>query len=90
MTLYTFDKDGPGASNCSGDCAGLWPPLLLGPSVQLTAGQGITGTLGSTLRADGGQQVTYKEKPLYYYSKDQKPGAATGQGVGDVWHVAVP
>ena len=27
MTLYTFDKDAPGKSNCNGPCATNWPPL---------------------------------------------------------------
>jgi predicted lipoprotein with Yx(FWY)xxD motif len=27
MTLYTFDKDKKGVSNCKGDCAKMWPPL---------------------------------------------------------------
>src|SRR4030095_1030348 len=27
MTVYTFDKDGTGASNCYGECAKLWPPV---------------------------------------------------------------
>src|SRR5687767_791267 len=29
LTLYTFDRDTPGVSNCSGGCASTWPPLLL-------------------------------------------------------------
>ena len=27
MTLYTFDKDADGKSNCNGKCAENWPPL---------------------------------------------------------------
>ena len=27
MTLYTFDKDEKGVSNCYDDCAAKWPPL---------------------------------------------------------------
>ena len=27
MTLYTFDKDKKGVSNCKGDCAKLWTQL---------------------------------------------------------------
>ena len=26
LTLYTFDKDKKGVSNCKGDCAKMWPP----------------------------------------------------------------
>ena len=28
MTLYTYDKDAMGKSNCSGECAEYWPPVL--------------------------------------------------------------
>ncbi len=28
MTLYTFDKDKPGMSACTGKCAGFWPPAM--------------------------------------------------------------
>jgi predicted lipoprotein with Yx(FWY)xxD motif len=30
----------------------------------------------------------YEGKPLYTYSKDKKPGDATGEGVGGVWRAA--
>ncbi|HUM18196.1 MAG TPA: hypothetical protein VL086_21070, partial [Candidatus Nitrosotalea sp.] len=26
MTLYTYDKDTAGKSNCTGECAEYWPP----------------------------------------------------------------
>ena len=29
MSLYVFDKDGPGTSNCYGGCAKSWPPLMV-------------------------------------------------------------
>ena len=29
MTLYTFDKDAVGKSNCYGECAQNWPPYLM-------------------------------------------------------------
>jgi len=35
-------------------------------------------------------QVTYNGIPLYYYSKDTKPGDTTGEGVGGIWHVVKP
>src|SRR5471030_75820 len=28
MTLYTFDKDAAGKSNCNGECAQYWRPLM--------------------------------------------------------------
>ncbi len=30
----------------------------------------------------------YEGWPLYYYVKDTAPGDVTGDGVGQVWHVA--
>ena len=29
-------------------------------------------------------------KPLYTWTKDKKPGDATGDGVNKVWHLASP
>ncbi len=91
-TLYTFDKDTSGetASACSGDCAKAWPALVVPANTQLVAGDGATGTLGSIAQSDGSLLVTYNGKPLYTYSKDTKPGDATGDGVGGVWHIAKP
>ena len=28
MTLYTYDADKPGESNCTGICAVIWPPVI--------------------------------------------------------------
>ena len=28
-TLYTFDKDAAGKSNCNGGCAAAWPPFMV-------------------------------------------------------------
>jgi predicted lipoprotein with Yx(FWY)xxD motif len=89
MTLYTFDRDTPGVSNCSGGCAATWPPLLL-PEGDPIALPDLTGALGVITRADGGRQVTYNDQPLYLYARDQKPGDTTGEGVGGIWHVAKP
>jgi predicted lipoprotein with Yx(FWY)xxD motif len=89
LTLYTFDRDTPGVSNCSGGCAATWPPLLL-PEGDPIAPSDLPGTLGVITRADGSRQVTYNDKPLYLYARDQKPGDTAGEGVGGVWHVAKP
>ncbi|MCH8035930.1 MAG: hypothetical protein IIC53_02270, partial [Proteobacteria bacterium] len=37
-TLYTYDKDGEGVSNCSGLCAAAWPPLLAPDNAQAMDG----------------------------------------------------
>ena len=88
MTLYLYTKDTANVSNCSGGCAALWPPLTVTGAP--TAGTGVSGTLGTTKRADGSMQATYNGWPLYYYAADTKAGDTTGQGVGKVWYVLSP
>ena len=84
MTLYWFAIDTPTKSNCSGQCATYWP-VVKGP---LTAGSGVTGTLGTITRSDGTTQATYDGHPLYTYVGDKSPGQATGNGKnlsGGLW-----
>ena len=85
MTLYTFDRDtaGSGKSVCNGPCATNWPPLMAAPA---QAG----GDYSVITRDDGKTQLAYKGKPLYYWSKDAKPGDKTGDGFNQVWHAARP
>jgi predicted lipoprotein with Yx(FWY)xxD motif len=85
-TLYVFDRDTPGVSNCSGNCAVTWPPVLLLSGDPRGASE-VSGTLGVITREDGGRQVTLNGLPLYNYVTDSAPGDATGDGVGGVWHV---
>ncbi|MEZ5716196.1 MAG: hypothetical protein R3D85_14190 [Paracoccaceae bacterium] len=84
MTLYTFDKDAKDMSNCYGDCAVNWPPLLADAGAELPRGYGLID------RTDGTKQVAYKGQPLYRWFKDAKPGDMTGDGVKGVWHTARP
>jgi predicted lipoprotein with Yx(FWY)xxD motif len=89
-TLYRFDKDtpNPAKSNCEGQCAVTWPPVLSNGTPQL---QGVDPALVSTVkRADGSEQVTLDGWPLYTYSKDEAPGQWKGQGVGNTWFVVQP
>jgi predicted lipoprotein with Yx(FWY)xxD motif len=88
MTLYTFNNDMPGMSNCVDGCATNWPPLLVAEDVMPTLEFGISGQLGVITRADETRQVTYNGWPLYFWKNDAAAGDATGQGVGDVWWVA--
>jgi len=80
-TLYTFDKDAGGKSACNGPCAGNWPPLMAGSDAK------ASGDWSIITRDDGSKQWAYKGKPLYLWSKDQKPGDMTGDGFNGVWHV---
>lgn len=83
MTLYTFDKDTAGVSNCYDECAENWPPLFA------EAGAAAEGEFTLVTRTDGKMMWAYDGKPLYLWVKDQKPGDTTGDGVGEVWHTAI-
>jgi len=86
MTLYSFGPDTSTTSNCNGSCATYWPPVT-GP---VTAGPGVTGTLGTITRADGTIQATYDGHPLYTYVADTAPGQDKGNGLnlsGGVWKI---
>jgi predicted lipoprotein with Yx(FWY)xxD motif len=85
LTLYSFGPDTSTTSNCNGQCATYWPPVT-GP---VTAGSGVTGTLGTITRSDGTIQATYDGHPLYTYVGDTAPGQDKGNGLnlsGGVWH----
>lgn len=86
MTLYTFDKDvaGSGKSVCNGPCATNWPPLIAAESDK------TSGDYTIITRDDGKKQWAVKGKPLYFWSKDTKPGDKTGDGVNKVWQTAKP
>jgi len=90
MTLYTKADDTATTSTCSGTCATTWPPFTIDTGEQVTAGTGVTGTIGTITRDDGSLQVTYNSHPLYYYSGDTKAGDSTGQGLGGIWYIANP
>ena len=84
MTLYTFDKDAEGVSNCAGGCAVNWPILAA------TAEDKAEGDYTIIDRADGMKQWAYKGMPLYTFIKDVAAGDVTGDGVNAVWHIARP
>jgi predicted lipoprotein with Yx(FWY)xxD motif len=85
FTLYWFAPDTPTRSNCNGVCAGYWPAV----TGTLSAGPGVTGTLGTITRSDGATQATYNGHPLYTYVGDTAPGQAFGDNLnlnGGLWH----
>jgi len=90
MTLYTFDNDSNGESSCYEGCATNWPPFVVDEGAEAIGGEGVTGDIGTSARTDGTTQVTYNGAPLYYFSGDSAAGDATGDGVGEVWHIATP
>jgi len=89
MTLYLFTNDERNISNCSGGCAGAWPPLSFDGDPE--AGESVNADRLATIqRDDGSSQVTYNGKPLFYFANDENPGDTIGQDRGGVWFVVSP
>jgi predicted lipoprotein with Yx(FWY)xxD motif len=91
QAIYLFDKETSDTSECYGDCAAAWPPVLTDGAPQ--SGKGIDAKLlGTTERDDGSTQVTYAGHPLYYYV-DDGPGQVLCHNVeefGGLWLVVDP
>lgn len=83
MTLYTYDKDASGKSNCNGECAEYWPPAMA------SASDKPVGDLTIIKRDDGSMQWADGGKPLYTFKKDMKPGDTMGDKMKDVWHAVM-
>ena len=87
-TVYRFNSDTPGVSNCKGGCISAWPPLSVTAGTTPTGGTGVTGQVGTITRDDGSLQVTYKGLPLYFFHSDSKPGDTNGNYTG--WSLVKP
>lgn len=91
QAIYIFENDEPGRSNCSGECAVAWPPVVT--ESRAIAGSGVDpALLGTTERGDGATQVTYDGQPLYYYAHEG-PGEVRCHDVnlnGGYWWVIGP
>jgi len=100
-SLYTFDKDEKGVSNCydssptSGEgCESVWPVFYssdLGTLPTGTKASDFSIINRDKTKAKNGeplQQVSYKGKPLYYFTPDAKiAGSTKGDWVKGVWHL---
>ena len=92
-TLYRFDKDSakPPTSNCAGECAQQWPPVLATPGTPLTVEGVEQEAVGTINRSDGTIQLTLGGWPVYRFSGDPQPGATSGQGNGGgEWAAVTP
>ncbi|HEU4565856.1 MAG TPA: hypothetical protein VFS05_14445 [Gemmatimonadaceae bacterium] len=79
--VYVLEgPDGSTTVSCTGECATAFDPVT---------GKAVVATGDSTLKAamigvitlpNGGQQVTYNGRPLYYSREDQAPSDTKGQG----------
>jgi predicted lipoprotein with Yx(FWY)xxD motif len=85
-TVYVFDKDTSGKSNCEGDCLAKWPAVTAGDGTPQL--DGIDASLVSTVtRSDGTKQLAINGLPLYLFKSDSQAGEAKGQAVGGIWWV---
>jgi predicted lipoprotein with Yx(FWY)xxD motif len=90
-TLYHDSSEAKNVVRCTGACAAIWPPLLVGAGTKPVAGPGVKAALLGTVKRDGGKlQITYSGLPLYLYSGDKRAGQVNGQGVGGFWHAIAP
>jgi predicted lipoprotein with Yx(FWY)xxD motif len=80
-TVYTYDSDSAGVSNCYDACAEEWPPVTAPRDAQ------PVGNMTIIERRDGTRQWAYNGKPLYLYHDDKAAGDVTGDNEGGVWHV---
>jgi predicted lipoprotein with Yx(FWY)xxD motif len=91
QAVYLFDREESKQSECYGDCARAWPPVLT--KGRPVAGKGVRKRLlGTTQRRNGKRQVTYGGRPLYYYV-DDAPGRVLCHNVlefGGLWLVVRP
>lgn len=81
MTLYTFDEDANGKSNCRATCTETWLPF------KAAADAKAEGEWTLVTRLDGSHMWAYDGKPLYTYVLDKKPGDVLGNDLGGAWHV---
>lgn len=90
LPLYRYDKDvqKPSKSNCEGECAKAWKPVLADKVPMATGVDPIS--MGVLTRPDGTKQLTIAGWPQYTYAEDKSPGDMKGQGKGGVWWVTAP
>ncbi|HEX3804103.1 MAG TPA: hypothetical protein VHV75_14795 [Solirubrobacteraceae bacterium] len=92
LTVYVFAADRGTKSRRGGACASAWPPVTTRAKPRASGGA-RSAALGTTRRAGGVKQVTYKGHPLYYFQGDRSAQAAAGQGLdafGARWYVITP
>ena len=91
-SVYLWAADSMNMSDCSGACAGAWPPVMA--TGKVTGANGVKPSdLGTIARAGGGKQVTYNGHPLYFFAGDSGPGQTNGQGsdsFGAKWWLVAP
>ncbi len=91
QAIYIFENDPQNKTVCVDECAEAWPPVFT--KGEPVAGDGVKASLlGTIKRPDGGRQVTYAGRPLYYYAHEG-PGQVLCHNVnlnGGYWWVVGP
>lgn len=88
LPLYYWvqEKKVGGKIRCTGECARVWPPLLVkSPSAVPSKLPNVKGTFGVVRRPDGKLQLTFRGLPLYGYH-DDPPNTVLCNNVGG-WFV---
>jgi len=73
LPLYYWlrEKQAGGKIRCTGECARVWPPLLVkSRSAVPSRLPNVKGTFGVVRRPDGKLQATFRGLPLYAYHND--------------------
>lgn len=84
--LYMLEQDPRGRTSCYEGCLRIWLPFLAGQGTPSAADSVVEQKLLGTLRReDGGVQVAYNDRALYYYVADGAPGETLGHHVEDSW-----
>jgi predicted lipoprotein with Yx(FWY)xxD motif len=81
-TLYGFEKETPGTSTCTGDCAKVWTPAVA------PANAVAEGVWSMIARPDGVRQWVFKNHPLYIFGGDTALGDTKGDSAEDARHAA--
>ncbi len=91
-SLYMFDPDvrKPGGSVCNGQCADIWPPIIVKSETALVAPSGFAGKLTAVKRDDGSLQAAVNGWPIYGWVFDKTKGDLNGQAFNEVWWVLDP
>jgi predicted lipoprotein with Yx(FWY)xxD motif len=85
--VYLDSSDRTHQSACLGACAVAYPPVLTGAAPTVAPNHGLNAAdVGTTVRADGTRQVTYRGRPLYLAGNEPinlTNTAAPFSGIGD-------
>ena len=87
-TIYYYTKDSPGISAATVETIAVWPVFHVS-DFEVPSALDVEN-FDTILRADGRDQSTYKNWPMYTYTKDTAAGDINGQGVLNEWYAIVP